>query len=173
MDSNKVNQAIRHLSIRDVRLDNTSANVSEDFDPLFPRTDNIQIQFKSGILRSETIEFESSNTKEKNSFLRARYNCAFRARLVDRAPGNETITDDSLDTEESIKDIVQVSAEFVAYYTMARELEQELIDEFCKFNVGYHVWPYWREYASSIASRLRLPPIIPPLYVIPTFDTGD
>jgi len=44
------------------------------------------------------------------------------------------------------------------------------LDEFARYNVGYHVWPYWREYVQGTCARLGIPPVPVPMYRIPASD---
>ncbi|MEW8340999.1 MAG: hypothetical protein AB2708_14195 [Candidatus Thiodiazotropha taylori] len=163
MNNEILSRAIDCLSIHDVRLDNSSIIISDDFDPMFPKTETINVQFKSGIKKSEigNATFKESNSEEQ--FLLARYQCGFRVLVPPHEGANPPKGEDLA----GWKQVVEVIADFIAYYSVKSEIEQEAIDEFSKYNVGYHIWPYWREYASSVATRLRLPPITPPLYVLP------
>jgi hypothetical protein len=163
MNQESLRQAIERLSIRDVRLDNATIRVDESFDPLFPDSDTLNIQFKSGFRESVTVTTHEKETEKEDRYLRAKYRCGFRVLLPPQEGANPPKGEDT----EGWKQVVEVKADFIAYYVMKSDLDQAAIDEFSKHNVGYHVWPYWREYASSTAVRLRLPPVMPPLYVIP------
>lgn len=55
-----------------------------------------------------------------------------------------------------------IESEFVASYTFKAPLSQEAIDEFSLKNAVGQVWPYWREFLSSQAERLRLPRVVLP-----------
>lgn len=163
MNHESLRQAIECLSIRDVRLDSATIWVDESFDPLFPDSDTLNIQFKSGIRESGIGTTHNKEIDEEERYLRSRYQCGFRVLL----PPHEGATPPKGEELEGWIQVVEVTADFIAYYGMNSELDQEAIDEFSKHNIGYHVWPYWREYASSTAVRLRLPPVMPPLYVMP------
>ena len=52
--------------------------------------------------------------------------------------------------------------EYVLEYSLKKDLPQECIDEFALKNSTIHVWPYWREYLSSICERLNLPKLMLP-----------
>lgn len=163
MNHESLQQAIECLSIRDVRLDNATIWVDESFDPLFPDSETLNVQFKSGIRKSVICTTHNKETNKEERYLRSSYQCGFRVLL----PTQEGAIPPKGEDLEGWAQVAEVTADFIAYYGMNAELDQAAIDEFSKRNVGYHVWPYWREYASSTAVRLRLPPVMPPLYVMP------
>ena len=66
--------------------------------------------------------------------------------------------------------IVEFTAEFCAHYSLPADLEvtelNAAFEEFGRHNVGYHVWPYWREHVQSMCGRMGLPTIPVPFYVV-------
>lgn len=66
--------------------------------------------------------------------------------------------------EEGFAPLVEIKAVFNVNYVSKESLEKECIREFAKEHVGYHVWPYWREFVQSSCGRLGLhqPISIPP-----------
>jgi hypothetical protein len=65
-----------------------------------------------------------------------------------------------------------IEAEFVTSYAFQMPLEQESIDEFSLKNASVHAWPYWREFVSSQAERLRLPRTVLPARQFTRHDVG-
>jgi len=59
--------------------------------------------------------------------------------------------------DDSDDELVEVKSTYGVEYFSHEELSSEDIDGFSKDNVGYHVWPYWREYVQSTLSRMDLP----------------
>jgi len=53
--------------------------------------------------------------------------------------------------------ITEIKAKYVAEYASLEELNQDDIDGFSKQNVGYHIWPFWREFVQSSLTRMGLP----------------
>lgn len=53
--------------------------------------------------------------------------------------------------------LVEIKSTYCVEYYSNEELSKEDIHGFSKDNVGYHVWPYWREYVQSTLSRMDLP----------------
>ena len=56
--------------------------------------------------------------------------------------------------------MAELTAHFIAEYELKKDgLEQEALAMFAERNTLYHIWPYWREYVSSMVTRARLPAI--------------
>ncbi|WP_420599967.1 hypothetical protein [Neptuniibacter sp.] len=68
--------------------------------------------------------------------------------------------------ENSDEAIMEIKAIFEVVYTSPEEVNHEVISEFGNHNVGYHVWPYWREFVQSTCMRLGISAISVPLYKI-------
>lgn len=75
--------------------------------------------------------------------------------------------DEEAGKEKEFKPIVEITAIFSANYFSENKVSEECIAEFSKENVGYNVWPFWREYAHSTCSRMGLSPVLEiPLYKV-------
>lgn len=59
--------------------------------------------------------------------------------------------------DDSDVEVVEIKSTYCVDYFSNEELTSDEIDGFSKDNVGYHVWPYWREYVQSTLSRMDLP----------------
>ncbi|CUA83957.1 hypothetical protein [Pseudidiomarina woesei] len=66
--------------------------------------------------------------------------------------------------DDDAKILFNFTAEFVAKYHSSIELNDEALEAFGRKNVGYHVWPYWRELAHSTVARFELPRFSVPHY---------
>jgi hypothetical protein len=66
---------------------------------------------------------------------------------------------------------VEITTEFCAQYDLSGTVDENALrpalEEFSRYNVGYHVWPYWREYVQSVCARIGIPPIPVPMYRLP------
>lgn len=162
MNKDLLKKAIKNLSIRDVILDDIEFHVSENYDPSFPQYEDLLVQYRHGVKYFQEKTYENPSDGSEHRMLIAKFECAFRV-----LPPDEDA--DELDNSEDLekKILVQLTSEFAAYYSMKEGIDNECIKEFMKYNVGYHVWPYWREFATSMASRIRIPSFTVPLYVIP------
>ena len=153
--SNLLDTAIDSLVIRDVSLRSSDIAIKEGFFPEF-RKEPLLIQFQNSIQGSSLSEIKDDENYK--SILVYHYNVAFRA-LPQELP------EDVMKNEELLKGeiLAEVKATFNASYYVKETLEDEAMKAFGFANIGFHVWPYWREYASSVATRLRLPHFIVPM----------
>ena len=65
---------------------------------------------------------------------------------------------------------LRIQASFVLEYslTSSEGLTKDNYDAFAELNGVHNVWPYWREYVQSVATRMGLPPLAIPVYrVVP------
>jgi len=68
---------------------------------------------------------------------------------------------------EDYKPITEIFAIFEAKYLSQNKLNEDERKAYAADNVGYHVWPYWREYAQSTCARIGLSPAVEvPVYII-------
>jgi len=67
------------------------------------------------------------------------------------------VTSKESDAEAENSELVEITAGFDAEYISTEELNSDDVGDFSKKNVGYHVWPYWREYVQSTVARMDLP----------------
>ncbi|MCA9457886.1 MAG: hypothetical protein KC587_14570 [Nitrospira sp.] len=162
MNKTLLKKAIASLSIIDVTLLKLKVEIKDDFDALHPYCEQMIAQFKHGPDSAHVSAVAENSEGEEKRILRAYYNCAFR--LIENAFDGDPPVDEA---KLADKILVVVEAKFCAYYWMKEDISEDAIDEFVTNNVGYHVWPYWRELATSTAMRIRIPPVIPPLYTVP------
>jgi len=69
------------------------------------------------------------------------------------------LVDGSLEENDDGFVKVEIEAMFSAEYQLedTQKFEKESMEEFLKYNVKHHVWPYWREYVQSNCARMGLP----------------
>jgi hypothetical protein len=79
------------------------------------------------------------------------------------ATGIRLVREEAQDTD-SPDALVVVEAEFDACYISHHEVTKEQLDAFSQNNVGYHVWPYWRELVQSSCAKSGLNHIRVPFY---------
>jgi hypothetical protein len=88
----------------------------------------------------------------------------------------------TVDFELEVKDdtgiYVKISARYRSIYQILNSFVGENIEQravaFCHaFSTG-HVWPYWREYLSSMCLKLGIPSIVAPMMIFgPPLSTGS
>lgn len=77
-------------------------------------------------------------------------------------------------TKDEYKPILEIAGVFVAKYLSRNQLNEDELKAFSADNVGYHVWPYWREYVQSACSRIGFSPAFEvPVYIIPRRDKDN
>ncbi len=155
MNEELLNIATQNLIIHDIYLQSSDINMNREFIPTFQK-DPLLIQFKNQIIGS--VMHELIDHTDFNSLVVYQYEVGFRA-LPQKLP------EDIISNEDLLKGeiLTEVTAIFNAAYFAKNKIEEDAIKEFGLSNVGFNVWPYWREYASSVANRMSLPHFIVPL----------
>ncbi|HBL6925836.1 TPA: hypothetical protein LSH87_003745 [Citrobacter koseri] len=147
--------AIENLAILSVNLRDARVSMSEGFNSLNINAAPKKNQSFRNVVKIEFIEMiREDDANDKKQFYSFRYDVG--ARLISpEAP------DESSDEDESI---LTIEACFEAIYIAKKELSEEELEAFGTNNVGYNVWPYWREYLQSTCTRLGVNPIRIPFY---------
>jgi len=82
-------------------------------------------------------------------------------------------SEEEAESEDPLVDL-EITAVFQARYACAQKLDEEALRAFAKDNVGFQVWPYWREFVQSTCNRLGMsPPIDIPMYRIKKAETVE
>lgn len=77
------------------------------------------------------------------------------------------LSEEDESTKDDYKPILEIVADFEVKYISLNKLNKEELKAFSTDNVGYHVWPYWREYVQSTCARIDLSPALEvPVYII-------
>ena len=63
------------------------------------------------------------------------------------------------------KPLVEIRATFRMHIHAAKPINEEYVDRFANAEVRILVWPYFREYVTSVCGRMHIPPIVLPLSV--------
>ena len=150
--------AKRALSIRDVMLKGSVVESGDGviIQDLIPSKDNYLQEFR-GVQNVDFIELEAD---EDSSVFLYRFNYRVGIRLIAGSGDSEA-------KEEDLDVLVTIVTDFDACYHASSELSDEELKKYEENNVGYHVWPYWREYVQSTCQRLGLTPSIPvPVYIL-------
>ncbi|MEA3273899.1 MAG: hypothetical protein U9Q81_01070 [Pseudomonadota bacterium] len=168
MDRALIDTATKALDVEAVFLRASEIRCKEGFMPQFIEDDlSLVPQYRVGP-KSEFHVVTATNKETHDSTKTAMYYFAAGVRLIDGT---------MLDAAENQEDLpdeavyVEIKTEFCAHYGLDGAAdEKELrpaLEEFGRFNIGYHVWPYWREYVQSVCARMGIPPIPVPMYRIP------
>ncbi|MGF1643241.1 MAG: preprotein translocase subunit SecB [Thiotrichales bacterium] len=138
------------LQIQDVFLRACEAKLAEDFDPKYSAgVDELLVQFKHIVARSEVLTLEGDDGQPIGIF---RVHIDVGARWI------ETASDaDARETEKAL-----IETTYVAEYLMTEDPGKAGLEAFALKNASYHVWPFWREYLMSQATRMNLPKVAVP-----------
>lgn len=166
MNNELINNAAQALSIQGVFLRESTVRLKANFVPQFVAAElPLLPQYKAG----PTGEFNliTAGHDDSTNFKVVAFDFAAGIRLVDQRQlktleENPDIADEAL--------YLEITATFSSHYRLKDGAdENSLVDAFGEFgrhNVGYHVWPYWREYVQSTCARIGIPPIPIPMYQI-------
>jgi len=141
--------AQKYLKIKNVILKHAFINIDEDIDP----EDLASLDHSSQNFRGVSLVKETNYGDEEHDWWDYGFNYSVGVRLIE-------------DSDETTP-LVEIKATFSAIYTSDRRLKEEQIKAFLENNVGYHVWPYWREFVQSSCMRLDIELIEVPLYFFP------
>lgn len=157
MISRELRSATKKLSIDAVVLRSSNISIDEQYNVLNINKISKKAQSRRGVERIEILEaVKEENLQTIKYFYSFHYSIA--SRLVRVLEENEEESDDDQRVMLSIESI------FEAFYTSDIQLSKEELEAFAGRNVGFNVWPYWREYLQSTCTRMGVNPIAVPFY---------
>jgi len=171
MDKALINRAAVALSIQGVFLHNSSLTIKSGFIPQFPEAELALIpQYRAGP-SDECNIIAATRSDDGNNFKTVTFFFVAGVRLIDQRLLEAL--ENQPDTEADAV-YVEITAKFAIHYRLADGEDEDGLNtafsEFGQFNVGYHVWPYWREYVLSTCTRIGIPPIPIPMYQLPALN---
>lgn len=139
--------AKKNLNIIKVEMRNFSAEIKDGVEPAqINRVLNTDaLEDYSGVAKVRTYHLEDDGGDRE--WFHYHFHYAVGIRLV--------INRDD-DKEVSTEPILTITAKFNAIYFSRVELGEDAVTAFAEQNVGYHIWPYWREFVSSTCARLSI-----------------
>ncbi len=157
MKNEALNFAQDALCIQSVNLRSSSSNLKQDVDVSDIEKSLSTPQSYKWV--KQVREYEETKDGVKEISWLYKFNYQIGIRLV---PNDE---EDQSYQDESYEALIHITAEFQACYVSEIKLEKEHLDAFSENNVGFNVWPYWRELVQSYCCRIGFhPPIEIPLY---------
>lgn len=150
MTKELLKHAIKNLNITDVHLRSLNVKLSEKESFLTIKNYKKVSQSYKTMVKIEEVKL-SSEASERFFYV---FRYAIGVRLVKEENGED----------EDAEALVSIEAEFDACYFSKSELEKKVLEAFSYNNVGYNVWPYWREIVQSSCSKLGISPIRVPFY---------
>ncbi|CDI04620.1 hypothetical protein BN873_p10064 [Candidatus Competibacter denitrificans Run_A_D11] len=173
MNRSLIDQAIQALDIQTVSLNTATIKCRKGFLPHLIESDLLLTpQHRAG----PTGEFnivEVAHKEGKENFKVVIFFFSAGVRLVNNT-SLDTLRNQAASEDEAV--YVEITAEFSVRYVLKKDVTEEKLQdalkEFARYNVGYHVWPYWREYVQSTCGRIGIPPIPLPMYQLPQLNVN-
>ncbi|MCF6209336.1 MAG: hypothetical protein L3J88_12815 [Gammaproteobacteria bacterium] len=157
-----MNIAQNNLCIQSVNLKESKIFVRDDIDPSTLDRDETAAQSFRSFVRIKEISLTDPEGGENVWDYRFTYSVGIR--LIFLNEKEESVNDE-------YKPILEIVGVFEAKYLSKSQLKEEELKAFSADNVGYHVWPYWREYVQSTCARIGFSPAFEvPVYIIPPRD---
>lgn len=151
-------QAQECLAIHSVNLRESQIAVHPEVQPWSYDRTQAQVQYSRRVVRVQEIELKAEGEAEKPWEYRFYYALGVRCIPLKGETENP-------EKDERFKPDLEIIAIFQARYLCKRRLDQDELSAFSKDNVGYHVWPYWREFVQASCNRIGLTsPIEVPMY---------
>lgn len=144
----------RRLLIRNVFVRNFEQSISDDLQPAIDQIDMTAMHKREYGDGCVVTTFYDEERQEEFYIYRFKYDCAIR------------LADSSTLDDDEIKVLAELQATFVADYQSSSEITKEEVSEFGELYVGYHVWPYWREFVQSNFQKSALPVVPLPPYKV-------
>lgn len=168
MDKALIDSAAKSLDVEAVWLRGSTIRCKEDFMPQFIEAD-LSLTPQLRVVANGTFHVVTATHNDTGDVSRtALFYFTAAVRLTDISSAPEDETGEDVASEDLY---LEIEAEFCAQYNVHDDVDEEAIrpafEEFGRYNVGYHVWPYWREYVQGTCARLGIPPIPVPMYRIP------
>lgn len=150
-----IEAAKRSLILREILVKSLSLDVSDRLNDTDEGLD-VQIAMRTGISKRRNIR-DDTGAAVGIQYL---YKCEIK--LIDRS-----ILENPESSQEGEQAEFKFEASFLADYEMRDPIGDEAASIFGQVNVGYHVWPFWRELVQSTCNRVGITPISLPFYKPP------
>lgn len=147
-------RTLEQLNIQVVRVRESSSRIGEGHDHSSFKGENI----KGSVLgrhRVSAMRHAVATVSDQSPIHMYTYLYTVGLKIVSN-DGDNPRSDPKQDSVDGPA-ILEISAVFEAEYTSEEEVESSELEKFANKNVGYHVWPYWREFVQSSLARLELP----------------
>ncbi len=120
-------------------------------DNIFPeaieRSESIAQSYRS-FVKIRELSLKDSNENEMWNY---RFLYSAGVRLIFSA-------EEEVSKDEDYQPLIEIVGVFEASYLSVRKLAEKNLMAYSVDNVGYHVWPYWREYVQSTCARIGYSP---------------
>jgi hypothetical protein len=166
MDLALVETVAKALKIRAVLLRSSSLVSNSDILP--PSVSELELAVQFGSTPPTAVETMSLAEDGGATMNIALFKFATAVRLVEQQALKALRDDGKEISGNEVK--LEIKAEFGVQYEIVDGVDlmkmESSLAAFCQHNVGFHVWPYWREFVHSTCARMGIPLVPVPMYQI-------
>jgi hypothetical protein len=156
--------AVEKLSVQGIFLKEGRIFVRDQLDPILINTKETITQTFHHV--KNINEFTLDNNNGNNISWEYRFIFSVGIRLLFSSEEEASKVDDYVP-------VIEIGGSFAAKYHSKEKLIEEEQKAFSEQNVGYHVWPYWREYVQSSCGRVGFSPgFNVPLYIVEKLESS-
>ncbi len=148
LEMNTLEEAQGKLQVQTVNLRETKITVRDDIDVHYINHKELMSQSFRRVAQIKEISLTNSNEED---FWEYRYYYHVGLRALNNAEEVASQSDDYVPA-------IEVVSVFEARYISMSQVSQDCLNAFSEHNVGYHIWPYWRELVQSSCARIGLSP---------------
>jgi len=164
MNPSLIREAADHLDIVGLTLWSSRIEVGGDFNPQV-EVGEMSLNIVWGVARTALAEMGREDAESSDRL----WQVIFRTEA--RVIKGGSFKSDVPSNEEIAASVVlaTLGAEFLIQYRLRDNwsLNDEALREFAQHNTPIHVWPYWREWLQSNATRVGLPPVVIGMHMLP------
>jgi preprotein translocase subunit SecB len=121
-------------------------------------------------LELSVIALDKANVKgDRDKYLEASnhfISMGWKSKPVKSGPDHFDVIADltvTVSKPKSAENFLELTVTFRLHVHCAKTFPSEYVDRFCDSEVRLLVWPYFREYVTSICGRMHIPPVFLPL----------
>jgi hypothetical protein len=154
--TNALKTSQEKLTLKIVKLTDSVISINSDFETNEIMTEKNKFQHYNTLKSVAEVEV---SFKDKDSL---------GTRVVQE---NQTTVEKNSKEDKGLEVLSEVKATFCAVYQSGGKLTEEERDAFGEHNVGFNIWPFWREFVQSMCLRMDIQPIPIGFYICPK--TGE
>lgn len=161
----QLQKALSSLFIENVSLKDMQVLTDDNFNPdSIPDDIYDNAQSYKYVTKFESFDYDDDSSKGEKPLEFYRFTYSVGLRFI---PSEQRALHEQGEMEtDDLEPAIEFKATYLADYAVKESLEQEEVDSFAEQHVGFHIWPYWREFVQSSCARLGLPPLVVQPYVI-------
>ena len=164
MNPSLIREAADHLDIVGLTLWSSRIEVGRNFNPQV-EVGEMSLKIVWGVARTALAKMGREGAASSEQL----WQVIFRTEaLITKGGSFESDVPSSEETAASGV-LATLGAEFLIQYRLRDQwpLNDDALREFAQHNTPIHVWPYWREWLQSNATRVGLPSVVIGMHMLP------